>query len=89
MIRYFISRCATCVIDRRIVDNVPAEAEELNEIRASSQEQDHLQNGFIRFLLFQVEERKQSYLDSYDIVLVEDETMEVPNAILLYLTGTK
>lgn len=40
-------------------------------------------------LFFQVEERKQAYLDSYDIVLVKDETMEVPNAILLYLTGTQ
>ena len=37
----------------------------------------------------QVDERKQSYLDSYDIVLVKDETLEVPNAVLLYLTGNK
>ncbi|KAA8585362.1 hypothetical protein FQN60_004056 [Etheostoma spectabile] len=34
-----------------------------------------------------VEERKQSYLDSYDIVLLKDETLDVPNAIMLYLTG--
>ncbi|XP_041672718.1 cytosolic 5'-nucleotidase 3-like [Cheilinus undulatus] len=43
----------------------------------------------IGFLNDKVEERKQSYLDSYDIVLVQDETLEVPNAILLYLTGNK
>uniref|UniRef100_A0A3Q1GYC4 5'-nucleotidase n=1 Tax=Acanthochromis polyacanthus TaxID=80966 RepID=A0A3Q1GYC4_9TELE len=43
----------------------------------------------IGYLNDKVEERKQSYLDSYDIVLVEDETLEVPNAVLLYLTGNK
>ncbi|XP_068575082.1 cytosolic 5'-nucleotidase 3-like [Cebidichthys violaceus] len=43
----------------------------------------------IGFLNDKVEERKQSYLDSYDIVLVKDETLEVPNAIMLYLTGSK
>lgn len=43
----------------------------------------------IGFLNDKVEERKPSYLDSYDIVLVKDETLEVPNAILLYLTGNK
>ncbi|XP_068434071.1 cytosolic 5'-nucleotidase 3-like [Clinocottus analis] len=43
----------------------------------------------IGFLNDKVEERKQSYLDSYDIVLVKDETLEVPNALLLYLTGSK
>lgn len=41
------------------------------------------------FFFFQVEERKQSYLDSYDIILVKDETMAVPNAILLYLAGNQ
>ncbi|XP_029912884.1 cytosolic 5'-nucleotidase 3 isoform X2 [Myripristis murdjan] len=43
----------------------------------------------IGFLNDKVEERKQSYLNSYDIVLMKDETMDVPNAILLYLTGNK
>ncbi|XP_038560683.1 cytosolic 5'-nucleotidase 3-like [Micropterus salmoides] len=43
----------------------------------------------IGFLNDKVEERKQSYLDTYDIVLVKDETLDVPNAILLYLTGNK
>ncbi|KAG7504229.1 7-methylguanosine phosphate-specific 5' [Solea senegalensis] len=43
----------------------------------------------IGFLNDKVEERKQSYLDLYDIVLIKDETLEVPNAVLLYLTGNK
>ncbi|KAM4531195.1 cytosolic 5'-nucleotidase 3-like [Odontesthes bonariensis] len=43
----------------------------------------------IGFLNDKVEERKQSYLDAYDIVLVEDETLEVPNAVVLHLTGKK
>ncbi|KAG7220662.1 hypothetical protein INR49_017923 [Caranx melampygus] len=43
----------------------------------------------IGFLNDKVEERMQSYMDSYDIVLVQDETLDVPNAVLLYLTGNK
>ncbi|XP_064844500.1 cytosolic 5'-nucleotidase 3-like [Oncorhynchus masou masou] len=43
----------------------------------------------IGFLNDKVEERKTSYLNAYDIVLVKDETMEVPNALLLHLTSTK
>ncbi|CAJ1076200.1 cytosolic 5'-nucleotidase 3-like [Xyrichtys novacula] len=43
----------------------------------------------IGFLNDKVEERKPSYLDSYDIVLVKDETLEVPNAVLRYLTENK
>ncbi|XP_058504328.1 cytosolic 5'-nucleotidase 3 isoform X1 [Solea solea] len=36
----------------------------------------------IGFLNDKVEERLDKYLESYDIVLVKDETLEVPNAIL-------
>uniref|UniRef100_A0AAQ5Y615 5'-nucleotidase n=1 Tax=Amphiprion ocellaris TaxID=80972 RepID=A0AAQ5Y615_AMPOC len=36
----------------------------------------------IGFLNDKVEERLDKYMDSYDIVLVKDETLEVPNAIL-------
>ncbi|XP_062264145.1 cytosolic 5'-nucleotidase 3-like [Platichthys flesus] len=43
----------------------------------------------IGFLNDKVDERKQSYLDSYDIVLIKDETLVVPNAVMLYLTGNK
>lgn len=43
----------------------------------------------IGYLNDKVEERRQSYLDSYDIVLVKDETLDIPNAVLLYLTGNK
>lgn len=37
----------------------------------------------------QVEERKESYINSFDIVLVKDETMDVPNAILAYITSSR
>lgn len=43
----------------------------------------------VGFLNDKVEERKQSYLDSYDIVLLKDETLDVPNALLRCLTGNK
>ncbi|KAM9746182.1 cytosolic 5'-nucleotidase 3-like [Menidia menidia] len=43
----------------------------------------------IGYLNDKVEERKQSYLDSYDIVLIENETLDVPNAVVHYLTGSK
>lgn len=33
----------------------------------------------------QVEERKELYVSSFDIVLIKDETMDVPNAILRYI----
>ncbi|XP_047213132.1 cytosolic 5'-nucleotidase 3-like isoform X2 [Girardinichthys multiradiatus] len=43
----------------------------------------------IGYLNDKVEERKQSYLDSYDIVLVNDESLEIPIAVLHYLTSNK
>ncbi|XP_056261945.1 cytosolic 5'-nucleotidase 3 [Pseudoliparis swirei] len=43
----------------------------------------HVENILkIGFLNDKVEERLDKYMDSYDIVLVKDETLEVPNAIL-------
>uniref|UniRef100_A0A3Q3GKC1 5'-nucleotidase n=1 Tax=Kryptolebias marmoratus TaxID=37003 RepID=A0A3Q3GKC1_KRYMA len=36
----------------------------------------------IGFLNEQVEERKEAYVNSFDVVLVQDETLDVPNAIL-------
>lgn len=43
----------------------------------------------IGFLNDQVEERKELYLNSFDIVLVNDETMEIPNAILRNILRTQ
>lgn len=39
----------------------------------------------VGFLNDKVEERKESYVRSFDIVLIKDETMDVPNAILRYI----
>uniref|UniRef100_A0A672FNM2 5'-nucleotidase n=1 Tax=Salarias fasciatus TaxID=181472 RepID=A0A672FNM2_SALFA len=39
----------------------------------------------IGFLNDQVEQRKESYVNSFDIVLVKDETMDVPNAVLRHI----
>lgn len=39
----------------------------------------------IGFLNDKVEERRKKYLDSYDIVLESDETLDVVNGILRYL----
>uniref|UniRef100_A0A4W6CMB5 5'-nucleotidase, cytosolic IIIB n=1 Tax=Lates calcarifer TaxID=8187 RepID=A0A4W6CMB5_LATCA len=36
-----------------------------------------------------VEERKESYINSFDVVLVKDETLDVPNAILRYITSSR
>ncbi|XP_049320679.1 7-methylguanosine phosphate-specific 5'-nucleotidase isoform X2 [Astyanax mexicanus] len=43
----------------------------------------------IGYLNDKVEERRSAYVDSYDIVLEKDETLEVPNAILNYITEGK
>ncbi|KAM4536195.1 cytosolic 5'-nucleotidase 3-like [Fundulus diaphanus] len=43
----------------------------------------------IGFLNDKLKERKQSYMDSYDVVLVEDASLEVPNAVIRFLTGNK
>ncbi|CAJ1080378.1 -methylguanosine phosphate-specific 5'-nucleotidase-like [Xyrichtys novacula] len=50
-------------------------------------EQEHILT--IGFLNDQVEERKESYINSFDIVLVKDETLDVPNAILRYITSLR
>uniref|UniRef100_A0A4W6CM26 5'-nucleotidase n=1 Tax=Lates calcarifer TaxID=8187 RepID=A0A4W6CM26_LATCA len=39
----------------------------------------------IGFLNDQVEERKESYINSFDVVLVKDETLDVPNCLLVAL----
>ncbi|KAG7325347.1 hypothetical protein KOW79_011663 [Hemibagrus wyckioides] len=41
----------------------------------------------IGYLNDKVEERREAYVSSYDIVLEEDETLDVPNAILNYITA--
>ncbi|XP_032358961.1 7-methylguanosine phosphate-specific 5'-nucleotidase isoform X1 [Etheostoma spectabile] len=43
----------------------------------------------IGYLNDQVDERKESYVNSFDIVLVKDETMDIPNAILRYITSSR
>uniref|UniRef100_A0A665TQ99 5'-nucleotidase n=1 Tax=Echeneis naucrates TaxID=173247 RepID=A0A665TQ99_ECHNA len=43
----------------------------------------------IGFLNDQVEERKELYANSFGIILVKDETMDVPNAILRYITSSR
>ncbi|XP_008434864.1 7-methylguanosine phosphate-specific 5'-nucleotidase A-like [Poecilia reticulata] len=43
----------------------------------------------VGFLNDQVEERKESFLNSFDIVLLRDETMDVPNAILRFIVSSE
>nr|XP_057917581.1 7-methylguanosine phosphate-specific 5'-nucleotidase-like isoform X2 [Doryrhamphus excisus] len=42
----------------------------------------------VGFLNDQVDERRESYVNSFDIVLTKDETMDVPNAILKFVTSS-
>ncbi|XP_054622879.1 7-methylguanosine phosphate-specific 5'-nucleotidase-like [Dunckerocampus dactyliophorus] len=42
----------------------------------------------VGYLNDQVDERRESYVNSFDIVLVKDETMDVPNAILNFVTSS-
>lgn len=39
--------------------------------------------------LSQVDGRKESYVNAFDVVLVKDETMDVPNAVLRYITSSR
>ncbi|KAI4881627.1 hypothetical protein NFI96_016843 [Prochilodus magdalenae] len=43
----------------------------------------------IGYLNDKVEERREAYVSSYDIVLEKDETLDVPNAIIRYITEGK
>ncbi|KAF4084577.1 hypothetical protein AMELA_G00107600 [Ameiurus melas] len=43
----------------------------------------------IGYLNDKVEERREAYVRSYDIVLEKDETLDVPNVILNYITAEK
>ncbi|TNN03517.1 hypothetical protein fugu_000546 [Takifugu bimaculatus] len=43
----------------------------------------------IGFLNDQVEDRRESYVNAFDVVLVKDETMDVPNAVLRYITSSR
>ena len=46
--------------------------------------QDSKEHAITKLSLFscQVEERLSKYMDSFDIVLVNDQSMEIPNAIV-------
>jgi len=42
---------------------------------------------FLSIFHWQIDERLQTYLDAFDIVLVNDQTMDVPNAIVKRITS--
>ncbi|KAK5601428.1 hypothetical protein CRENBAI_026636, partial [Crenichthys baileyi] len=57
---------------------------DLNMADGVSEAQNILTVGFLND---QVEERKESYIKSFDIVLLKDETMDIPNAILRHIVS--
>ncbi|XP_047231960.1 7-methylguanosine phosphate-specific 5'-nucleotidase-like isoform X2 [Girardinichthys multiradiatus] len=57
---------------------------DLNMADGVSEAQNILTVGFLND---QVEERKESYINSFDIVLLKDETMDIPNAILRHIVS--
>ncbi|KAM9393219.1 cytosolic 5'-nucleotidase 3-like isoform 2-T3 [Pholidichthys leucotaenia] len=73
----------------RMRPNVLLMGDSLGDLNMADGVQDMENILKIGYLNDKVEERKRSYLDSYDIVLIKDETLEVPNAVLHYLTGNK
>ncbi|XP_026180348.1 cytosolic 5'-nucleotidase 3 isoform X1 [Mastacembelus armatus] len=75
--------------DLRTRPNVVLLGDSLGDLHMADGVQDLKNILKIGFLNDKVEDRKQAYLDSYDIVLAKDETLDVPNAILLYLTDNK
>ncbi|MEQ2224802.1 hypothetical protein ILYODFUR_011259 [Ilyodon furcidens] len=57
---------------------------DLNMAEGVSEAQNILTVGFLND---QVEERKESYINSFDIVLLKDETMDIPNVILRHIVS--
>ncbi|MEQ2189269.1 7-methylguanosine phosphate-specific 5'-nucleotidase [Goodea atripinnis] len=57
---------------------------DLNMADGVSEAQNILTVGFLND---QVEERKESYINSFDIVLLKDETMDIPNVILRHIVS--
>ncbi|XP_076000422.1 cytosolic 5'-nucleotidase 3-like [Genypterus blacodes] len=75
--------------DLRTRPNVLLLGDSLGDLAMADGVQDMENILKIGFLNDKVDERKQSYLNAYDVVLVKDETLEVPNALIHYLTANK
>nr|XP_015818581.2 7-methylguanosine phosphate-specific 5'-nucleotidase [Nothobranchius furzeri] len=69
-------------------NNVLLLGDTLGDLRMSDGVSDPRNILTVGFLNDQVEERRESYLNSFDIVLVKDETMDVPNAILRHIISS-